>query len=74
VDSDPERQRDLTTFTWPLLSGTSYTDQFAYSGHAITGHTNRWGKTWAATYGTGGVLGTESNPLSHVKTYRCGFA
>jgi RHS repeat-associated protein len=62
---------ELATVTWPTLGGTGYTDQFTYDGtsYAMLTHVDRRGKTWTWTYGTGGVLASQTDPLSHTTTW-----
>jgi RHS repeat-associated protein len=59
---------DMTKITWPSI-GSTYYDQFAYSSHCITSHTDRRGNVWSETYDSGNEIATETDPLSHEWTY-----
>lgn len=40
----------LTTLTYPLLAGNTYTRQFSYTNGNITSETDRRGKLWSCSY------------------------
>lgn len=60
---------DLTEVEWPEVDSVVYTDEFAYSSHMITTHTDKRGEDWTFTYNGDKSLATEKNPYNHTWTY-----